>query len=71
MRARLDDLSLMEDVYHVCLLDGAETMCNCNCSPTPSCNVQGRLNQRFRLGIYRRGCFVEEQDFWIPEKCLS
>jgi hypothetical protein len=49
----------IEDVYHICMLDSAESVGYCDGSAAFCSAVEGKLDCAFRCGVEGRGRFVQ------------
>lgn len=54
-----DDSPSIEDVYHICVLDSAESVGYCDGSAAFCSAVEGKLDRPFRCGVEGRRRFVQ------------
>ena len=61
MRTVLHYPALVEDIYHVCLLDRGQSMRYGDCRPAFGRGVKSCLNDLLGLGVQSTGRFVEQE----------
>lgn len=71
MRALLHNASFVKDVDDVCVLDGAETVGDCDGGAALGGEVKSGLDDAFGGRVEGGGGFVEEQDFGVAEECAG
>lgn len=68
MCAALHHAALVDNVNHVCFLDGAKPMGDRDGGAPARGRVEGHLHDVFRLRVERRRGFVEEEDFRVTKE---
>ncbi len=71
MGAGFHDMPLVENNDHVCVLNGAQTVCDGEHGTVCHDFIQRILHQFLRDGVKRTGGFVKNQDRRILEDCAG